>query len=119
LHQKPPLLLLIKLELDRSDFLGRLGVGGLDRPEHLAGFAHEHDAPAALHTAGELGGAVSLAGAAGRHGENIVPTLPQIECGRIAGMADHTHTMDRWDDATGEKVIEQIAGVGDYLVALR
>jgi hypothetical protein len=34
-------------------------------------------------------------------------------------MADHTHTMDRWDDATGEKVIEQIAGVGDYLVALR
>jgi hypothetical protein len=36
--------------------LGRVGVGGLDRPEHLAGFAHEHDAPAALHTAGELGG---------------------------------------------------------------
>ena len=33
-------------------------------------------------------------------------------------MADHLHTIDRWDDATGENLIEQIAGVGDYLVAL-
>ena len=33
-------------------------------------------------------------------------------------MADHPHTIDRWDDATGENLIEQIAGVGDYLVAL-
>jgi hypothetical protein len=33
-------------------------------------------------------------------------------------MADHAHTIDRWDDATGENLIEQIAGVGDYLVAL-
>jgi hypothetical protein len=33
-----------------------MGVGGLDRPKHLAGFAHEHDPPAALHPAGELGG---------------------------------------------------------------
>src|SRR4051794_38275327 len=31
-------------------------------------------------------------------------------------MADHPHTVDRWDDATGENVIEQIAAVGDYLV---
>jgi hypothetical protein len=30
-------------------------------------------------------------------------------------MADHTHTIDRWDDATGENLIEQIAAVGDYL----
>ena len=29
-------------------------------------------------------------------------------------MADHPHTIDRWDDATGE----QIAAVGNYLVAL-
>jgi hypothetical protein len=36
---------------------GRLGVGGLDRPEHFPGFANEHDAPAALHPAGERGGA--------------------------------------------------------------
>jgi hypothetical protein len=33
-------------------------------------------------------------------------------------MADHPHTIDRWDDATGENLIEQIAGAGDYLVAL-
>src|SRR4051794_29146363 len=30
-------------------------------------------------------------------------------------MADHLHTIDRWDNATGENLIEQIAGVGDYL----
>src|SRR3954451_3784931 len=33
-------------------------------------------------------------------------------------MADHPHTIDRWDDATGENLIEQIAAVGDYLIAL-
>jgi hypothetical protein len=33
-------------------------------------------------------------------------------------MADYTHTIDRWDEATGENLIEQIAGVSDYLVAL-
>ena len=33
-------------------------------------------------------------------------------------MADYPHTIDRWDDATGENLIEQIAAVGDYLVAL-
>jgi hypothetical protein len=33
-------------------------------------------------------------------------------------MADHPHTIDRWDDATGENLIEQIAAVSDYLVAL-
>jgi hypothetical protein len=34
-------------------------------------------------------------------------------------MADHPHTIDRWDDATGENLMEQIASVGEYLVALR
>jgi len=33
-------------------------------------------------------------------------------------MADHPHTVDRWDDATGENLIEQIASVRDYLDAL-
>ena len=33
-------------------------------------------------------------------------------------MPDHPHTIDRRDDATGENLIEQIAAVGDYLVAL-
>ena len=33
-------------------------------------------------------------------------------------MADYTHTIDRWDEATGENLIERIAGVSDYLVAL-
>ena len=28
-------------------------------------------------------------------------------------MADYTHTIDRWDEATGENLIERIAGVGD------
>jgi hypothetical protein len=28
-------------------------------------------------------------------------------------VADHPHTIDRWDDATGENLIEQIAGVTD------
>ena len=32
-------------------------------------------------------------------------------------MADFPHTIDRWDDATGENLIEQIAAVSDYLVA--
>ena len=36
----------------------------------------------------------------------------------MAPMADHPHTIDRWDDATGENLIEQNAAVGDYLVAL-
>ena len=30
-------------------------------------------------------------------------------------MADHPHTIDRWDD---ENLVEQIAAVGDFLVAL-
>jgi hypothetical protein len=29
-----------------------------------------------------------------------------------------SHTIDRWDDTTGETLIEQIAAAGDYLVAL-
>jgi hypothetical protein len=33
-------------------------------------------------------------------------------------MAGYTHTIDRWDEATGENLIERIAGVSDYLVAL-
>ena len=33
-------------------------------------------------------------------------------------MADYTHTIDRWDEATGENLIEQIAAVGDYLIRL-
>ena len=33
-------------------------------------------------------------------------------------MADHPHTIDRWDDATGQNLVEQIGAVDDYLVAL-
>ena len=33
-------------------------------------------------------------------------------------MADHAHTIDRWDDATGENLVERIAGVSDFLVAM-
>ena len=41
-----------------------------------------------------------------------------IELGKVTSMADHPHTIDRWDEATGENLIEQIAAVSDYLVAL-
>ena len=33
-------------------------------------------------------------------------------------MADYTHTIDRWDEATGENLIERIAAVSDFLVAM-
>jgi hypothetical protein len=33
-------------------------------------------------------------------------------------MTDYAHTIDRWDEATGETLIERIAGVSDYQVAL-
>ena len=49
-----------------------------------------------------------------RHQGGVIRPLP---CPG-SSMADHPHTIDRWDDATGENLIEQIAGVGDYLVAL-
>ena len=42
--------------------------GRLDRTEDFALVAQQHDAPAALHPTGELGGAVFLAGAAGHSG---------------------------------------------------
>jgi hypothetical protein len=45
-------------------------------------------------------------------------TLPAIASGKMAAMPDHPHTIDRWDDTTGENLIEQIAAVGDYTVAL-
>jgi hypothetical protein len=43
---------------------------------------------------------------------------PSYPLPRMLPHADHPHTIDRWDDATGENLIEQIAAVGDYLVAL-
>ena len=30
-------------------------------------------------------------------------------------MADYTHTIDRWDEATGKNAIEQIASVGELI----
>jgi hypothetical protein len=41
-----------------------------------------------------------------------------IQSGKMAPMANHPHTIDRWDEATGENLVERIAGVGDYLFAL-
>ena len=49
---------------------------------------------------------------------DVFPTLPWIEFGQNGPMPDYTHTIDRWDEATGENLIERIAGVSDYLVAL-
>ena len=36
----------------------------------------------------------------------------------MAGSPIYTNTIDRWDEATGENLIERIAGVSDYLVAV-
>jgi hypothetical protein len=47
-----------------------------------------------------------------------MPYHPAIWSGKMAGMPDHPHTIDRWDEATGEELVEQIAAVGDYQVAL-
>jgi hypothetical protein len=33
-------------------------------------------------------------------------------------MADYTHTIDRWDEATRENLIERITGVSDYQVVV-
>jgi hypothetical protein len=41
------------------------------------------------------------------------PDSAQPAGANISLMADHHHTIDRWDDATGENLIEQIAAVGD------
>jgi hypothetical protein len=43
---------------------------------------------------------------------------PESNQATCRGRADHPHTIDRWDDATGENLVEQIAAVSDYLVAL-
>jgi hypothetical protein len=37
------------------------------------------------------------------------PAPRPIRIGQDAAMADHPHTIDRWDDETGEDLIEQIA----------
>jgi hypothetical protein len=38
--------------------------------------------------------------------------------GRIVPMRD-LHTIERWDDATGKNLVEEIASVGDFLVAMQ
>ena len=42
-----------------------------------------------------------------------------IESGKVASMADHPHTIDLLGRCDRENVIEQIAKVGDYMVARR
>jgi hypothetical protein len=48
----------------------------------------------------------------------VVPLSCQRSVGHHRPMVDYTHTIDRWDEATGETLIERIAGVSDYLVAV-
>jgi hypothetical protein len=38
--------------------------------------------------------------------------------GRIVPMRD-LHTIERWDDAAGKNLVEEIASVGDFLVAMQ
>jgi|KBSMisStaDraftv2_1062788.scaffolds.fasta_scaffold4125739_1 hypothetical protein len=37
---------------------------------------------------------------------------------QVTNGANHPLTIDRWDDATGKNLVEQLAGVSDYLLAL-
>src|SRR6185369_1290273 len=86
----------------------------LQRYRDFALAAQQDDAPAALHPAGELRGAVFLAGAAGRHGENIAPNPRAPDrVGQDGPMADYTHTIDRWDDATVRR--RRLPGGGEAL----
>ena len=48
-----------------------------------------------------------------RAGKRIGQTTDTSKPLRRRRGADHPHTIDRWDDATGENLIEQIAGVTD------
>src|SRR6478735_7218522 len=81
LHDDPVALDFVEIKLDRCDRLGLLLVRRVDKAQQLTLRAQQHDAPAPAHSLGELGGAVFLAGSAGRHGENIAPALPRIESG--------------------------------------
>ena len=54
----------------------------------------------------------------GMAGRYIAPAPRGFESGRMSPKADYTHTIYRWDAATGENLIERIAGVSDYLAAL-
>ena len=48
----------------------------------------------------------------------VARTMPDPLCGTSSSFISAAHTIDRWDDAIEENLIEQIAAVGDYLVAL-
>ena len=91
--------------------------------------AKQDDAPAAFHPAGELGGAVFLAGAAG-HSDFIAPTLRRIETVVTLGSATTSvrsrlvlgDTTKRAPEfllqimtLTGIIVVCQIVRVGGYL----
>ena len=67
LHHDPIALDFVQIKLNRCGGFRRFGVGRLDLAEDFTLVAQKDNAPAALHPAGELRGAVFLAGAAGRH----------------------------------------------------
>ena len=84
-HQQPATLKLIQFELDRSHLLCRMGVGSLDRPEHFTLAAHQHNAEAAFHPAGELGRGVFGFGAAGWHGRlKLVAENREVESAKMS-----------------------------------
>ena len=117
LHDDPRALNFVEIKPGHGGHLRRRRVRCLDIAENLTLGAQQDDAPAALHPTGELGGGVFLAGSAGHSGKySPCPALDRV--GQNGPMADYTHTIDRWDEATGENLIERIAGVSDFLVAL-
>ena len=104
LHHDPVALDFVQAKLDRCGCFGRRHIGGFDRAEDFALTARQDDAPAALHPTGELGGAVFLAGAAGHSGKySPYPAPDRVR--QDGPVADHPHTIDHWDDATGERAV--------------
>jgi hypothetical protein len=86
--------------------------------EDFALGAQQDDAPAALDAAGELGGAVFLAGAAGRYSGNMpLPCPGSSRTGSPIWLTTPTQ-LTAGTKQPARTLIERIAGVSDYLVAM-
>ena len=81
MHHDPVAPDLIQIELDHGGSLGRLRVGGLDRPENFALGAKQDDAPTPAHALGELGRGVFHGAAAGWHGLKGCGWRESNQCG--------------------------------------
>ena len=79
LHDDPRAVNFVQLKPGHGGHLRGGRVRCLNVSEDFALRAQQHDAPAAFHPTGELGGRVLGGAAAGRHGSYIAPALPCLE----------------------------------------